>query len=476
MNLLDPFIEQAAKNPDAPALITKKDRLSFAELDQKSNDLAWQFQKQGLGKGDIVLVFQNVSAPLYITLLALFRMGAVAMFPDPSAGLSSLKNTCGAVDVKGFAGSWKARLFKLVYPALRIIPLSLPLQSEEITDGQILENLAEDHPALITFTSGSTGTPKGIVRSHRFLLREHDMVSSMLQPKQGDVDLISLPVFVLSNLASGVTSVIPDGDLRRPGQIDPQPLLKQIKEHRVSRILAPPALCERLAEAGEFFPQLKKIFTGGGPVFPDLLQRLEAFAPQAEITAVYGSTEAEPIAHIALSEIGEEDLRAMQSGSGLLAGKPVDDIRLQIIDDEIVVTGDHVVKGYVNPIHNQTTKIKIDGEIWHKTGDAGRLDEQGQLWLLGRVEAKQGEYYPFCIETAARTMPGVKQAAFSHHKNRDALALETDKYFSQDTHRLLEQKFPDIMLATVDRIPLDKRHNSKIDYGALKKILDTKLK
>jgi len=476
MNLLDPFIEQARKFPDTPALVTKKEQISFAGLDQKSNSLAHYFQKQGLEKGDVVLVFQGVGIPLYITLLALFRMGAVAMFPDPSAGLKNLKNACEAVHVKGFAGNWKAGLLKNIIPALSAIPLSFSLNLKEEAGYQILENLSDGHPALITFTSGSTGTPKGIVRSHRFLIRQHEMVSAMLQPKQGEIDLISLPVFVLSNLASGVTSVIPDGDLRKPGQIDPQPLLKQIKEHRVSRILAPPVLCERLAEAGESFPQLEKIFTGGGPVFPDLLRRLKSFAPQAEITAVYGSTEAEPIAHIALSEISDDDFNSMQGGSGLLTGKPVEDVRLKIIDDEIVVTGDHVVKGYINPAHNQTTKIEIDGEIWHKTGDAGRLDEQGRLWLLGRVEAKQGEYYPFCIETAARTMPGIKQAAFIHHKSRNVLALETDRTHSQNVKQLLEQRFPDITLVSVNHIPLDKRHNSKIDYGALKKILDTKLK
>lgn len=476
MNLLDPFIEQAQKFPDTPALITKKEQISFSEIDQKSNSLARHFQKQGLEKGDVVLVFQGVGIPLYTTLLALFRMGAVAMFPDPSAGLKNLKNVCKAAHVKSFAGNWKAKLLKNIIPALSSIPLSLSLNPKEEAGYQVLENLSDDHPALITFTSGSTGAPKGIVRSHRFLLRQHEMVSTMLQPKQGEIDLISLPVFVLSNLASGVTSVLPNGDLRKPGQIDPQPLLKQIKDHQINRILAPPALCERLAETGETLPQLEKIFTGGGPVFPDLLRRLKFFAPQAEITAVYGSTEAEPIAHIALSEIGEEDFGAMQNGSGLLTGRPVDDIRLQIIDDEIVVTGDHVVKGYINPHHNQTTKIEIDGEVWHKTGDAGRLDEKERLWLLGRVEAKQGEYYPFCIETAARTMSGIKRAAFTHYKNRNILMLETDKSCSQNTKEILEQRFPDIVLVIVSCIPLDKRHNSKIDYGALKKILDKKLK
>ena len=58
------------------------------------------------------------------------------------------------------------------------------------------------------------------MKSTGFLIHQHELVEDMLRPDEGDIDLISLPVFVLSNLASGVTSVIPEGDLRRPGELE----------------------------------------------------------------------------------------------------------------------------------------------------------------------------------------------------------------------------------------------------------------
>ena len=70
-------------------------------------------------------------------------------------------------------------------------------------------------------------------------------------------------------------------------------------------------------------------------------------------------------------DIDADDWRAMRGGGGLLAGRPVPDIRLRSCDDEIVVTGDHVNKGYLDRADDRTTKLAIDGTIWHRTGDAG---------------------------------------------------------------------------------------------------------
>ena len=146
---------------------------------------------------------------------------------------------------------------------------------------------------------------------------------------------------------------------------------------------------------------------------------------------------------------------------------------IRIISDEIHVTGDHVVKGYIDKTDNASTKIEIDEEIWHKTGDAGRWDDQGRLWLLGRVEARQGNIYPFCIETAARTMAHVRHAAFLNHKGSNALAVEMDG--NPEILSPLKDKFGDFDIIKIRSMPLDRRHNSKVDYGRLRKLLEQHL-
>jgi olefin beta-lactone synthetase len=212
------------------------------------------------------------------------------------------------------------------------------------------------------------------------------------------------------------------------------------------------------------------VFTGGGPVFPDLLERLTAQLPQTDIVAVYGSTEAEPIAHLHARDIGADDWQAMRGGAGLLAGHPVPQVRLQIREHEIVVTGDHVNKGYLDPADDASTKIAVDGTIWHRTGDAGLFDRSGRLWLLGRLDGRAGNLFPFGVEAAARFWPGVAQAALMEIDGQAILAIEGDTG-SQALWQREADRLGALRVVPVPAMPLDRRHRSKIDYGALRRVL-----
>jgi acyl-coenzyme A synthetase/AMP-(fatty) acid ligase len=323
-------------------------------------------------------------------------------------------------------------------------------------------------PALITFTSGSTGRPKGIVRSVGFLRLQHELLGRILRTTPDDVDLISLPVFILSNLAAGATSVVPAGNLRRPARLDGARMARQIAERRINRVVAPPAVCARLAEGGGDLGRLEAVFTGGGPVFPNLLKALHDAAPRARLHAVYGSTEAEPIAHVAFDEIAPEDWTAMATGAGLLAGRPIPEARIDLVDHEIEVSGPHVNPGYLNPADDASTKLRRDGVLWHRTGDAGRIDGQGRLWLLGRREAAHGGLFPFAVETAALSWPGVRQAALLAGSGRARLFLAGDGLDLPDLNRRAAS-LGEIEVVRLQAVPMDRRHNSKADYARLRR-------
>jgi len=245
-------------------------------------------------------------------------------------------------------------------------------------------------------------------------------------------------------------------------------------------------------------------------VFPRLLDRLARHAPNARVVALYGSTEAEPIAHLEHAELTDDMRGRIRSGAGLPAGTPVADVTLRIIRDtwgtplapmstdelnsctqasaaigEIVVTGAHVLKGYLNGVGDHETKFRVrDREserVWHRTGDAGYLDPDGSLWLVGRASAKiadkHGVIYPLQVEAAALEHESVRRAALVAHAWQRVLLVEAAAGANVEAMR-------DELAATlawahverivvVPRIPMDRRHNAKVDYTALRALLAT---
>jgi acyl-coenzyme A synthetase/AMP-(fatty) acid ligase len=470
MSLIETFLTRVDERPEAPAIITAKGEIvTYAQLSRRSAARARAFTAQGMGEGDVALVAMRVGPALYETLLALFRLRAAAMFPEPAAGVMGVRAAIRAAAPKAMIASLAlGATLKAFVPELRRTPWLDPSR-----DGGGPDPLAAGAPdvtALLTFTSGSTGAPKGIARSAAFLLLQHALLERIRRTSPNDVDLISLPVFILSNLAAGAASVLPDGDLRRPAALDGARLARQITDSRVNRIIAPPSICARLAATPHALSPVNAVFTGGGPVFPNLLRDLRACAPNAAICAVYGSTEAEPIAHVAVDQIDDEDWRAMSEGAGLLAGRPIPEATLAFVDDEIEVAGPHVNPTYVDPTQNSGVKMLRDGRIWHRTGDAGRLDAQGRLWLLGRRAAAAEGLYPFAVETAALSWPKVRQAALLAEDGEALLALAGDGLDPADLARRAATLGP-IRVIVVAEVPLDRRHNSKVDYARLRALL-----
>ena len=441
--------------------------VSYAQLDRWSAALANSYVRGGVAPGTRVLVALGMSPALYAVLIALWRIGAVAVFPDASSGISGLRHAVRAALPTRFVG-W--RWLGMLAATLAMRPsLTLSLAIERGVARADIAPWPDTHPALISFTSGSTGAPKGIVRTHGFLLAQQRALAPLLTPAEPTRDLVCLPLFVLAELGLGVTSAIPDADLRRPAQADAARLARQISRERMTRLLAPPSVAAGLAGQPEF-GQLRSVFTGGGPVWPDTMRMLLAAAPLASIVAVYGSTEAEPIAHQALNDLSAADWAAMETGGGLIAGATAPGLGVRIVGDEIQVSGAHVNRGYLDPSQNVGNKVIEGGAVWHRTGDAGRLGADGRLWLLGRLDGRAGPYFPFAVEVAARSWPGVRQAALIEHEGRTLLVVAGTAE-CEPTWRQRATAFPGLDLLVLPKIPLDRRHQAKTDYATLRAML-----
>lgn len=509
MNLVSILHQRAAEHPGLPAIVDRKngaDRtVTFRELAQRVSSGAAHLRSLGLRENQTILVFQPVSIELYEILLAAFHSGIRVMLADPSAGRKFISLCCQRAMPDAFFGPWKAHALRLAIPELRKVktairsdawfPATKPWKTS--WESSPLAEVPDKHPALITFTSGSTGVPKAAVRSHGFLLAQHRALSESMDFQQGETDLITLPVFVLANLASGMTSVLADTNLAKPGSPNHPAILRQCEKFKVTRCAASPAFFQALSED---LPPFKKIFTGGAPVFPDLLQRLQNALPAADIHSVYGSTEAEPIAHLPAHGYTGQTLETTRRGGGLCTGKTAAGIHLKIIRNksgqpvtggqletlpsgqagEIIVSGAHVLTGYLDGLGDEETKINARGTIWHRTGDAGWIDSDGRIWLLGRASEKlspfpspetlpdEALHYPFAIECALReAFPGIRTAALGFRSER-CLVMESESPPLEQFARTLGMD----KIIRIGKIPLDRRHNAKTDYPALRCLLE----
>lgn len=512
MNLVERLAELAQTQPDQLAFIQEQGKrsvsITYGRLYAEVCAGVESFHRAGLKQGDTILFLHHVNIQLYAALLATFHAGMTAMFVDIAAGNHLIEHSLQLHPAQAYFASPKAHLLRFHSVSLRNIPRHFSTKWTPFTTPwpkyksaiKAPVSVTTDTPALITFTSGSTGKPKAACRTHGFLASQHEALSEELEMKPGEVDMVTLPIFALANLASGMTSVIADADLSAPASVDGERIKQQMERYPITRCAASPAFYKSLLDQ-KAFPDFKTIYTGGAPVFPSLLERINKAHPATQLVTVYGSTEAEPISHCNWSYCTPDDIEHMKSGKGLIVGKPNRHTSIAIIKDavseplhklsgeefsaiqlptgspgEIIVTGPHVLAGYLNGVGDEQTKIHAGGKVWHRTGDAGYLDEQGRIWLLGRcsakLEPKDGEIvpvYPFGVEAQVMLLDGVERAALIDHNGQRVLAIQGSAKELALSDVIAQWKID--KLIQLKAIPVDKRHNAKIEYPALRELL-----
>ena len=484
----------------------------------------------GVRKGDRLLVFLPMAPPLYIAMFALEHLGAVPVFLDGWARRDELGVSAEIALPKGVISFPQAFVLMEQTEILRKLPICIAYGAD-VPGAVRLESLLQtfkeretepvyqEDSALITFTTGSSGRPKGADRTHRFLAAQHYALSRHLPYTASDADLPVFPIFSLNNIASGVRTVLPAINLAQPAVSDAATLLEQFRAEAVTCATLSPwlfreigAYCER---QGITLNQIRRLVTGGAPISRDELRVMQKVAPHAEILVLYGSTEVEPIAHISAKELLELPTRAASNLEWVDTGVNVGHIdsglqtkflkieKIPVSSDkdwepseaptgevgELAVCGEHVCRGYFRDVE-ATRRAKIidaHGNVWHRTGDLGYLDETGNLWLVGRVHNvilhASGYQYPVRAEMVLRKLPFVEKAAFlgmpqdgDYEACWCVLQVKSDapnKETCQSEARRILSKNEIVYdrIVFVPEIPMDARHHSKVQYNELREIL-----
>ena len=504
-NITQYFFDAARRFPDKIAIWDNARAISYSELAEQVERTAHYYQKKGIKPGDRVFVFIPMSIELYRVVLALFAIGATAVFVDEWAGKKRLDHCCEIANCRALITSTKFRIASWFLSSLRKIPTFLHETAMDKDRIVLPVAIEPHHPALITFTTGSTGIPKAAIRSHTLLNAQFQALHYETKPLESDICLTTLPIVLLINLGVGCTSIIGSFSHKKPHLMNSTKMLELIRDQKVNRLIASPFFIEKIAlkelDLEHTTHILTQIFTGGAPIFPSDAALFKKAFPTASIQMVYGSTEAEPISLISVDEL----IVNANIGKGLHVGKvgpfthikiiqitpePIvcnDALSLEKIElssgkvGEIIVSGPHVLRHYLgNPEAEKQNKIIFEKSYWHRTGDSGFLDDQGCLYLTGRCESLSyldGDLIsPFLYEQELKEFKGVNKGTVMAINDDLTAVIEA---ISKDDHSQIstsiKSKLPKIKeVIFLNKIPRDPRHFSKIDYTQLRRILRTK--
>ena len=499
--------------------------MGFAQLARDVESAAAGLSDAGIRAGDRVFIFLPMSPLLYVAMFAVQRLGAMAVFLGSWARREQLGACAAQVEPRGFIGAPPALQAAGKVKELAAIPVraaaygrmpgALSLEALAAAGGTCpIHPVESGDTALITFTTGSSGPPKGADRTHGFLYAQHRALDACIPYVDGDVDLPVFPIFSLNNVAAGVPTVLPAIDLAKPRRSDGAVLAAQIRATGATCCTLSPSLLKAVAQSaldadgGGPLTALRRVATGGATISPDMAGLIMAAAPGAELHILYGSTEVEPIAHLAL-KTPQEMPRADERG-GVCVGELSRGLQFKLLrlskepvqlgpagweellapeggPGELVVAGEHVCGGYYkNPEAFERAKIKDGETVWHRTGDVCRLDGEGRLWIVGRVHnaiLRGGEtLFPVRAEVVMQGLPFVAHAAYLGLPDEElgeravAAFTLTEGAGVQDpelevSRALTAEKIMIDQVVRVDVMPLDPRHHSKVLYGELRAVL-----
>ncbi|MEU0124547.1 non-ribosomal peptide synthetase, partial [Streptomyces albidoflavus] len=423
------FQEQAARRPEATALVLGDRRVSYGELNARANRLARHLAGQGVGPGDLVGVCLERGPELVTGLLAVLKTGAGCAPMDPAfpgPRLAEMARQAGTgVVVTDAAGAGRAAAL-----APTVVVLPGPGEAEgplaAYGEGDLPNRATPDDAAYVMFTSGSTGRPKGVLSPHRSLVRllfgqeflvfgEH---RTWLQAAPVSWDGFAIELW--GALLHGGTGVLHPGSTP-----DPAVITELARAHGITTAFLPTSLFNAIAdEYPELIGRLREVMTGGEACSPRHLAKALRAHPALALLHVYGPMENG--GYTTWHRVRPDEL----DGPTVPIGRAVAHTRTHVLDDrlqpvaeggtgELWIGGDGLARGYFGrPALTAERFIAspfTPGERLYRSGDQVRLLPSGELEFVGRtdhqVKIRGFRIEPEEVRAALLGHPAVAEAA-----------------------------------------------------------------
>jgi amino acid adenylation domain-containing protein len=425
------FEERVERMPNATAVQYEEDELSYLELNERANQLAWRLRELGVGTETRVGLLVERSLEMVVGLLGVMKAGAAYVPLDPDYPPERLNYMLESSQIKVLLTQERLREQLPPYGG-QVLELDGAEERSRIA-GHKTENpdvaLLPENLAYLIYTSGSTGRPKGVMNTHGGLLNRLLWMQEEYQLEPGDVVLQKTPFsFDVSvweffwPLMEGAKLVV----ARPGGHQDPSYLATLIGEQQVTTLHFVPSMLsvfldeERLKQCRS----IRRVVCSGEALPAELARRCLAAMPWAELHNLYGPTEA-------AIDVTYWKCMAEDSHTSVPIGKPIANIRVYVVDEgmepvpagvpgELCLGGVGLARGYWGRGDLTAERFVPDGlsgrsgERLYRTGDLARWLRDGNVEYLGRLDhqvkirgfrIELGE-----IEAALQEHAGVRQA------------------------------------------------------------------
>jgi acyl-coenzyme A synthetase/AMP-(fatty) acid ligase len=360
-------------------------------------------------------------------------------------------------------------------------------------------------PAAVVFTSGATGPAKGVRYTHGQLCAQRDALRALYGITPADRFVAAFAPFAVFGPALGMVTGLADMDVTAPATLTAAALDDACRRIGATMVFASPAALANVVRTAtgpaEALAAVRLVMSAGAPVPIATLRAVQGLCPGAELRTPYGMTEVLPVADVSL-----RDRESAGTGRGVCVGHPVAGavVRIAAVDrssgldalnpgisGDVLVCAPWMSDGYDRLWHTEQVarpveRLGTELRTWHRTGDVGHVDEQGRLWIEGRVQhlihTSSGTVTPVPLEIAAESVAGVVRAGAVGVGPAGVQQVVLVLEIADGTLRRGGGPAPAALAAEVraavspqavaavwvtERLPVDIRHNAKIDRTAL---------
>jgi amino acid adenylation domain-containing protein len=460
------FRDSVRHFPAKTALVAGGRRLSYADLDARSDRLAKALIRSGVEPGSRVVLLLDNDAEAVVSFLAIWKACAVACPLHPTMKAEKLAGILARIEP--VAVILHARGLSTLDTAVALagsnpvtIATQLPADAattvlgfEALVDGEAVEDLPivtdTEALALLIHTSGSTGRPKGVMLSHANVDSACQSIIGYLENTSDDVVLSVLPLSFGYGITQMVTMASTGGTLVLEKSFAfPRKIVDRLAEEGATGFPLVPAMAALIGgmkdlEPG-FLPSLRYVTSAAAALPPALSGRLQQLLPEAKIVVMYGQTECLRVSYLPAGEL---------AGRPTSVGVAIPGTRAFIVDDdgepaavgaigELVVEGPHVMAGYWGDDGNTRTTLEVTEHGRRlRTGDLFHADADGFLHFVSRkddiIKTRGEKVSPQEVERVLYALPGIREAAVAGVDDpifgqvvRAYVALEPDARLSE---------------------------------------------